>query len=90
MNNKNYQILIVDDEMAYSKGLTKILEIEPYSTRLFYTCDAKFGLIANTLIKAHPAFWKARIDTKNLKETLSRCGVINTLLSFKFAIVLKN
>lgn len=30
MTNKNYQILIVDDEAAYSKGLTKILEIEGY------------------------------------------------------------
>ena len=30
MNNKNYHILIVDDEAAYSKGLTKILEIEGY------------------------------------------------------------
>jgi len=31
MNNKNYGILIVDDEAAYSKGLTKILEIEGYT-----------------------------------------------------------
>ena len=30
MNSKNYEILIVDDEAAYSKGLTKILEIEGY------------------------------------------------------------
>ncbi|MBZ9686975.1 sigma-54 dependent transcriptional regulator [Clostridium estertheticum] len=30
MNSKNYQILIVDDEGAYSKGLAKILEIEGY------------------------------------------------------------
>ncbi|MEK6265610.1 MAG: sigma-54 dependent transcriptional regulator [Clostridium sp.] len=30
MTNKNYQILIVDDEADYSKGLTKILEIEGY------------------------------------------------------------
>jgi DNA-binding NtrC family response regulator len=30
MTNKNYQILIVDDEAGYSKGLTKILEIEGY------------------------------------------------------------
>lgn len=30
MNNKNYQILIVDDEAVYSKGLSKILEIEGY------------------------------------------------------------
>ena len=30
MNKKNYAILIVDDEAAYSKGLTKILEIEGY------------------------------------------------------------
>ncbi|MCB2310965.1 sigma-54 dependent transcriptional regulator [Clostridium tagluense] len=30
MKNKNYGILIVDDEAAYSKGLAKILEIEGY------------------------------------------------------------
>ncbi|MBU3145332.1 sigma-54 dependent transcriptional regulator [Clostridium sp. CF012] len=30
MTNKNYDILIVDDEAAYSKGLAKILEIEGY------------------------------------------------------------
>ena len=30
MNNKNYQILIVDDEAVYSKGLSKILAIEGY------------------------------------------------------------
>ena len=30
MNNKNYKILIVDDEAVYSKGLSKILEIEGY------------------------------------------------------------
>jgi two-component system response regulator HydG len=30
MENKNYKILIVDDEAAYSKGLTKILELEGY------------------------------------------------------------
>ncbi|MBK5241779.1 sigma-54 dependent transcriptional regulator [Clostridium sp.] len=30
MKNKNYGILIVDDEAAYSKGLAKILQIEGY------------------------------------------------------------
>ncbi len=31
MKIKNYEILIVDDEVAYSKGLAKILEIEGYT-----------------------------------------------------------
>ena len=31
MNTKDYGILIVDDEAAYSKGLAKILEIEGYT-----------------------------------------------------------
>lgn len=40
MNNKNFQILIVDDEAAYSKGLTKILQIEGYSIDTVLSSEA--------------------------------------------------
>jgi two-component system response regulator HydG len=40
MNNKNYHILIVDDEAAYSKGLTKILEIEGYLIETVLSAEA--------------------------------------------------
>lgn len=40
-----------------------------------YIREAKFGLIKNTLLKAHTLFWKARIDPKYLQQTLNRCGV---------------
>ena len=40
MNNKNYGILIVDDEAAYSKGLTKILEIEGYTIETVLSAEA--------------------------------------------------
>lgn len=40
MNNKNYHILIVDDEAAYSKGLTKILEIEGYILETVLSAEA--------------------------------------------------
>jgi two-component system response regulator HydG len=40
MNNKNYHILIVDDEAAYSKGLTKILEIEGYIIETVLSAEA--------------------------------------------------
>lgn len=40
MNTKNYHILIVDDEAAYSKGLTKILEIEGYLIETVLSAEA--------------------------------------------------
>jgi len=40
MSNKNYGILIVDDEAAYSKGLTKILEIEGYTIETVLSAEA--------------------------------------------------
>lgn len=40
MNSKNYGILIVDDEVAYSKGLAKILEIEGYILETVLSAEA--------------------------------------------------
>ena len=40
MNNKNYGILIVDDEAAYSKGLAKILQIEGYIIETVLSAEA--------------------------------------------------
>ncbi|MFT5872325.1 MAG: two-component system response regulator HydG [Clostridium sp.] len=45
MNNKNYRILIVDDEAAYSKGLTKILEIEGYTIETVLCAEAAIAKI---------------------------------------------
>lgn len=45
MNNKKYGILIVDDEAAYSKGLTKILEIEGYTLETVLSAEAAIDKI---------------------------------------------
>ncbi|MCB2288679.1 sigma-54 dependent transcriptional regulator [Clostridium sp. CS001] len=45
MNTKNYHILIVDDEAAYSKGLTKILEIEGYLIETVLSAEAAIAKI---------------------------------------------
>ena len=40
MKTRNYQILIVDDEAAYSKGLAKILQIEGYTIETVLSAEA--------------------------------------------------
>ncbi|MGV8980508.1 sigma-54-dependent transcriptional regulator [Clostridium sp.] len=40
MNSKDYGILIVDDEVAYSRGLAKILELEGYAVETEISAEA--------------------------------------------------
>ena len=70
MNNKNFRILIVDDEVAYSKGLTKILEMEGYSLETTLSAEAAIEKIKHK--KYHMVVTDLMMDGMNGIELLEK------------------
>ena len=75
MNTRNYQILIVDDEAAYSKGLAKILQIE--------------GYIIDTVLSAEAALVKIKhkkyqmVVTDLMMDGMNGIDLLEKIIDFK-------